>query len=196
MEKRLQSKLSEDIQDGKVVIVCIHGDLPLAVQTALSNKVNPVGIVIFLVTNTAETSLTLPIVRYVVDSGRARVGRWCAQLQMFILDACRCSSSAHAHNLQIWGSGRAQDKMRRSLASCSHAGEHSSSTRTLRSRRVLTNEVKRLKRGVQSQAQTISELCKENNAQAEALREMCAAPQCVNCGIAALSLGDSPSAAR
>ena len=96
MDSRLKDAVASDpnVEEGKVETVIIHGDLPLHEQAARSETVNHKGFVVFLVTNIAETSLTLPRVRYVVDSGRARKGRWNYRLQMFVLDIYPISAAA------------------------------------------------------------------------------------------------------
>jgi len=72
--RRLQQALEQDDRFASFELLPLHGGLPFAQQTAALKP--PVRRRITLATNVAETSLTLPDIRLVVDSGRERVVRF------------------------------------------------------------------------------------------------------------------------
>jgi HrpA-like RNA helicase len=90
-KNRLEGVIGSTPQIKKVII---HGELGLDKQMDLAATVNAGGRVIFFLTNVAEASLTLPNLRYVIDSGRRRKARWCSQLKMLILETCNISASS------------------------------------------------------------------------------------------------------
>ena len=69
-----QAPLAEE--EGKIQIVPLHGELSLAEQHAMLAPASPGARRIVLATNVAESSLTLPGVRAVVDSGLGREPRF------------------------------------------------------------------------------------------------------------------------
>ncbi|KFN50749.1 ATP-dependent helicase HrpB [Arenimonas composti] len=76
LQERLQSSAGEGGQPADVVVLPLHGELPVEAQQAALQP-DPQGRRrIVLATNVAESSVTLPGVRVVIDSGLAREPRY------------------------------------------------------------------------------------------------------------------------
>lgn len=73
--RRVEELLLERVQAG--ILICpLHGDLPVRVQEAALTLAPPQMRKVILATSIAETSLTIPGVRMVLDGGLARTARF------------------------------------------------------------------------------------------------------------------------
>jgi ATP-dependent helicase HrpB len=72
--RRSQQALEQALRGEPTSVVPLYGDLPMARQRQVMEKLSRRKIIV--ATNIAETSLTIPGVRHVVDSGLARVNRY------------------------------------------------------------------------------------------------------------------------
>ncbi|GAB2563112.1 ATP-dependent helicase HrpB [Dyella jejuensis] len=73
---RAQSALAQSLQRDDVEVVALHGELSLAEQQLALAPAEPSTRRIVLATNVAESSVTLPGIRAVVDTGLARAPRF------------------------------------------------------------------------------------------------------------------------
>ncbi len=73
---RTQAVLEQSLTRDDVEVVALHGELSLAEQQSALNPAEPGTRRIVLATNVAESSVTLPGIRAVVDSGLAREPRF------------------------------------------------------------------------------------------------------------------------
>lgn len=73
---RTEAVLAQTLQADNVEVVALHGELSLAEQQAALSPAEPGMRRIVLATNVAESSVTLPGIRSVVDSGLAREPRF------------------------------------------------------------------------------------------------------------------------
>jgi ATP-dependent helicase HrpB len=72
--RRTQQAVEQAVRGEPASVVPLYGDLPAAKQRQVMEKISRRKIIVS--TNIAETSLTIPGVRHVVDSGLARVSRY------------------------------------------------------------------------------------------------------------------------
>ena len=72
---RVQAGLQESL-DGNVEVLALHGELPVEQQARVLQMASDGRRRVVLATNVAESSVTLPGVRVVIDSGRAREPRY------------------------------------------------------------------------------------------------------------------------
>ncbi|WP_167253810.1 ATP-dependent helicase HrpB [Dyella sp. SG562] len=73
---RAEAVLAQTLERGDVDVVALHGELSMAEQQAALSPAEPGTRRIVLATNVAESSVTLPGIRAVVDSGLAREPRF------------------------------------------------------------------------------------------------------------------------
>ncbi|MBT2117503.1 ATP-dependent helicase HrpB [Dyella sp. LX-66] len=73
---RAEAVLTQTLERGDVDVVALHGELSMAEQQAALSPAEPGTRRIVLATNVAESSVTLPGIRAVVDSGLAREPRF------------------------------------------------------------------------------------------------------------------------
>ncbi|GAA0682259.1 ATP-dependent helicase HrpB [Dyella marensis] len=73
---RAEAVLAQTLECGDVDVVALHGELSMAEQQAALSPAEPGTRRIVLATNVAESSVTLPGIRAVVDSGLAREPRF------------------------------------------------------------------------------------------------------------------------
>ncbi|NKJ21770.1 ATP-dependent helicase HrpB [Dyella sp. SG609] len=73
---RAEAVLAQTLERGDVDVVALHGELSIAEQQAALSPAEPGTRRIVLATNVAESSVTLPGIRAVVDSGLAREPRF------------------------------------------------------------------------------------------------------------------------
>jgi ATP-dependent RNA helicase DHX33 len=71
-------QLPEDVPD--VIICSLYASLPNAQQARVFLPVPPGSRKCILATNIAETSITIPGVRYVIDSGKQKEKRYLARV--------------------------------------------------------------------------------------------------------------------
>lgn len=94
--RRTAEELAPWARERNVRLVPLHGDLPAAAQDAALTRCPPHEPRVLLATNVAETSLTVPGLSAVVDSGLAKVLRHDPQSGLDRLDVVAISrSSAH-----------------------------------------------------------------------------------------------------
>ena len=72
---RVQAGLQESL-DGNVEVLALHGELPVEQQARVLQAASDGRRRVVLATNVAESSVTLPGVRVVIDSGQAREPRY------------------------------------------------------------------------------------------------------------------------
>ena len=73
---RVQAGLQEALQGQQVELLALHGELPVEQQARVLQPGDDGGRRVVLATNVAESSVTLPGVRVVIDSGLAREPRY------------------------------------------------------------------------------------------------------------------------
>lgn len=79
--------MSQDLKEQKYVqILPLYSLLPTTEQMKVFTAPPPQCRQIILATNVAETSLTIPGIRYVIDSGRAKIRRFNGKVQSFEID--------------------------------------------------------------------------------------------------------------
>lgn len=97
----VQDALDGSVRSGALrgtEVLPLYGRLPAAQQHKVFDRSRPTGIIrrIVLATNVAETSLTVPGIRYVIDGGQARISRYStrAKVQRLPIEAISQASAA------------------------------------------------------------------------------------------------------
>lgn len=73
---KVQTLLAHTLDDARVEVLALHGELPVEQQSRVLQPANDGRRRVVLATNVAESSVTLPGVRVVIDSGLAREPRY------------------------------------------------------------------------------------------------------------------------
>ncbi|MDO5506320.1 MAG: ATP-dependent helicase HrpB [Pseudoxanthomonas suwonensis] len=92
--ERCRRLLGSSLQSGGVEVLPLHGDLPVDQQARLLQPATDGTRRVILATNVAESSVTLPGVRVVVDAGLAREPRFDPASGFSRLDAVRISQAS------------------------------------------------------------------------------------------------------
>ncbi|MDD5675428.1 MAG: helicase-related protein, partial [Chitinivibrionales bacterium] len=121
--RRTIERIGELVRGEAITAIPLYGDLPAAAQQRVMER--SAGRKIIVATNIAETSLTIPGVRHVIDSGLARVNRFDAArgfntlfTESISVDAAdqragRAGREAPGICLRLWGRSSQEGRARR-----------------------------------------------------------------------------------